>query len=102
MNVISRSLAPAVRKATRLSTDVSKCVFDCLILAMMMSSESFACSSRITSRLVIATGPVLLGAAFFAGAGCALVVWGNSRTVNNSMTIMQVRIQMQRLMKSSK
>src|ERR1700683_1215697 len=72
MKGISRSLAPAVRKATRPSIEVSNLVLDCLILVMMMSSEILAWRRRMTSRLVMAAGAAVLGAdgaAFFCGGG---------------------------------
>jgi hypothetical protein len=83
MALIRSSLTPASFSATNPSVEVSNLVFDCLIFAMIMSSEIFALTSRITSRLVmaeLATAPVLLapvlGATFFCGADCWEVLLG--------------------------
>src|ERR1019366_3080136 len=102
MKLMRRSVAPAVRKANRPSIEVSKRVLDCLILVMMMSSESLACKSLMTSRLVMAagTGAAALGAAFLgAGAGCAGADWGSRRTVDRSVTKTMKEIQAERFMK---
>src|SRR5213593_3887844 len=45
----TRSLTPAVLSCTMPSVERSNCVLDCLILVMMRSSPTLACTSRITS-----------------------------------------------------
>jgi hypothetical protein len=80
MTEIRASLTPASFSATNPSVEVSNLVFDCLIFAAMMSSAIFAFTSRITSRLVMAAGPVLLapvlGAVFCPGDCWAVLLGG--------------------------
>src|SRR5438552_52370 len=45
----TRSLTPAVLSCTMPSVERSNCVLDCLILVMIKSSPTFACTNRTTS-----------------------------------------------------
>lgn len=75
MTAITLSLTPASLRATKPSTETSNLVFDCLILAMMRSSEILALTSLMTSWFVIGAGAGgLAGAVFLGVAGRVLAM----------------------------